>query len=123
MAVTTKFETMQSPYPKSVYARNAEIYKILANPIRLEILNTIKHDEASVEQLVGILGLRKANVSQHLGLLRHAGLVVTRRSGLNIYYKLVDPRVIEPCRILKEVWEDAPGMPADMALRKEAAKA
>jgi len=110
---------MKSPFPKHVYNRNAEIYKILSNPIRLEILNTIKFQEASVEQLVEVLKLRKANVSQHLAMLRHARLVATRRDGLNIYYRIVDPRIIEPCRILKEVWEDTPTLPSHVSLKKE----
>ena len=110
---------MQSPFPKSVYNRNAEIYKILANPIRLEILNSIKYQRLSVEQLVEILKLRKANVSQHLAMLRHAKLVTCRREGLSVYYEIVDPRIVEPCRILKELWEETPTLPAHLSLRKE----
>lgn len=98
-------QQLSSPFPKPVYARNAKIYKILANSTRLEILNSIKHRELSVEDLVQITGQRKANVSQHLALLRHAGLVETRKQGLNVYYAIVDPRLVEPCRILKEMWE------------------
>jgi len=110
---------MKSPFPKHVYNRNAEIYKVLANPIRLEILNTIKYQETSVEDLVDMLQLKKANVSQHLAMLRHARLVSTRREGLNIYYRIIDPRIIEPCRILKEVWEQTPTLPAHVSLKKE----
>lgn len=108
---------MKSPFPQAVYNRNAEIYKVLSNPIRLEILNTIKFQEASVEQLVAMLGLKKANVSQHLAMLRHAKLVRTRREGLNVYYQIVDPRIIDPCRILKEVWEETPTLPEHVTLR------
>ena len=113
---------MKSPFPKSVYRRNSEIYRVLANPIRLEILNSIKFQELSVEQLIDILGLRKANVSQHLALLRHARLVTARREGLSVYYQIVDPRIIEPCRILKEVWEETPSLPAHVSTRKEYAQ-
>lgn len=96
---------MKSPFLKEVYFRNAGIYRVLANPIRLEILNILKNQEASVEDLIKILKLRKANVSQHLALLRHNRLVTTRRNGLNVYYKISDPRIVEPCRILKEFWQ------------------
>lgn len=94
---------MKSPFPKTTYQRNAHIYKILANPLRLEILNILKQTESSVEKLTEILGLRKANISQHLALLRHTGLVSTRREGLNIFYSIVEPKIIEPCRILHEL--------------------
>jgi DNA-binding transcriptional ArsR family regulator len=85
--------------PKTAYWRNAEIYKVLANPKRLEILNYLKNGEASVEELTLVLKLSKANVSQHLAILRHTRLVIARRSGLNMYYQLVDSRIVEPCKI------------------------
>lgn len=59
-----------SPYKKEVYERNAEIYKLMANPIRLEILNIIKEDEVSVDNLSQLIGIRKANTSQHLSILK-----------------------------------------------------
>jgi len=96
---------MKSPFPKEVYIKNAEIYKILANPKRLEILNLLKVRELSVEQMLGILKLPKANLSQHLALLRHARLVTVRRNKINAYYKIVDPKIVEPCRILHDLWK------------------
>lgn len=96
---------LRSPFPRGVYERNAAIYRILANPIRLEILNAIRHREASVEELTRLLKLRKANVSQHLAPLRHARLVTVKRNGLNVYYKISDPRIVEPCRILRNIWK------------------
>lgn len=95
----------KSPFKKEVYARNAEIYKMMANPKRLEILNTIKNQEATVDQLSEILGIRKANTSQHLAILRYLKVVSVRKEGKNSFYKLVDPRLVEPCKILKEIWE------------------
>mgnify|MGYP001568188445 FL=1 len=95
---------MKSSFSKATYEKNATIYKILANSKRLEILNLLKKKELAVEKLVRILKLPKANVSQHLALLRHARLVTVRRSGLNAYYKITDPRIVEPCKILHELW-------------------
>ncbi len=79
------------------------IYKILANSKRLEILNILKLNETSVENLIKITKLPKANLSQHLALMRHNGLIVPRREGLNVYYKIVDPRIVEPCKILHQL--------------------
>ena len=97
----------RSPFPKEVYQRNAEIYKLLANPIRLEILNIIKTREATVDELSDIVGIRRANTSQHLSILRHLKVVKVRRNGKNIYYRIANPLIVEPCRILKEIWGDA----------------
>lgn len=95
-----------SPFARPVYERNATIYKLLAHPIRLEILNVLKsRGETSVELLLQILKVRKANLSQHLSLLRHTKTVIMRKDGLNVYYQITDPRLVEPCRILKEIWE------------------
>ncbi|MDP3962566.1 MAG: metalloregulator ArsR/SmtB family transcription factor [bacterium] len=91
---------MKSPLPQEAYNKNALIYKILANSKRLEILNILKLKETSVEHLLKTTKATKANLSQHLALLRHNGLVQTRREGLNIFYRIVDPRIVAPCKIL-----------------------
>lgn len=94
---------MKSPLPQEAYHRNAVIYRLLANPKRLEILNILKKGECAVETLLKITGLPKANLSQHLALLRHNGLVQTHRNGLNVYYRIIDPRIVEPCKILHQL--------------------
>ncbi len=91
---------IKKPLPRRAYERNAEIYKILANPKRLEILNLLREQEMSVEDLVKTLGIAKANLSQHLALLRHANLVTVRPDGVTRHYNIIDPRIVEPCRIL-----------------------
>lgn len=94
---------IKQPLPRSAYEKNAEIYKILSNPKRLEILNLLREQEMSVEELIKTLGVSKANVSQHLALLRHAKLVTVHREGLNGYYTIIDPRIVESCRILHQL--------------------
>ncbi len=94
---------MKSPLPQDAYIQNAHIYKILANSKRLEILNILKKGETGVDSLLKITKLSKANLSQHLALLRHNGLVKTRRHGQNMYYEIVDPRIVEPCKILHQL--------------------
>ena len=94
---------MKSPLPKEAYLKNALVYKILANSKRLEILNILKVRETSVEDILSMTKLPKANLSQHLALLRHNGLIVPRREGLNVHYRIVDPRIVEPCRILYQL--------------------
>lgn len=95
---------MKTALPKEAYHHNAHIYKILANAKRLEILNLLKaNKEMSVEDMLKIIKVSKANLSQHLALLRHNGLVRTRREGQNVHYKIVDGRIIEPCKILHQL--------------------
>lgn len=95
----------KSPYSKNVYEGMAEIYKIMSNAKRLEILNLIADREVTVNELTKTLGTRKSNTSQHLAYLRYTGFVTTRRQGKNIFYKISDPRIVEPCKIYKELLE------------------
>jgi len=60
---------------KSLYEMQAEICKTLTNPKRIEILNTLKTEEKTVSELVTVLGASKANVSQHLAVMRHKGIL------------------------------------------------
>jgi ArsR family transcriptional regulator len=94
-----------SPYDKAVYARNAELYKLLAHPARLEILNILKIRDTSLEQLTEALGLAKANISQHLAILKMARVVSVRREDGEAVYSIVNPDIVAPCKILKELWE------------------
>ncbi len=102
MAIMSK---LKSPFSKETYEKNAQIYRLLANPKRLEILNIIKHHEANVTELSDMLKMRKANISQHLAVLRHVRVVNVRRDGQKVYYKIANARIIEPCRVFKELRE------------------
>jgi len=88
---------------KSIFEMQAEICKTLTNPKRIEILNVLKTDERTVTELVNALGASKANVSQHLAVMRHKGILTTRREGVNIYYRVANPKVIDACTLMKEV--------------------
>lgn len=103
--VQTSMSVLKSRYSRDVYERNAQIYKMLANPKRLEILNAIIDKEATVTELSKMLGVKKANTSQHLMVLRYLGLVTVRRHGKNAFYKIVNPGLVEPCRILKDLYD------------------
>ncbi len=88
---------------KTLFELQSEVCKTLASPKRLEILNTLKDGEKTVTDLVEILGVPKANVSQHLAVMRHRGILNTRRDGVNIYYTVANPKVIQACILMREV--------------------
>jgi len=73
----------------------AEFFRILGQPVRVQILLTIGQGEACVCHLEAYLGLRQAAISQHLMVLRDAGLVITNRDGRNIFYRLAMPELLE----------------------------
>jgi ArsR family transcriptional regulator len=88
---------------KTIFELQAEVCKTLASPKRLEIIHALKDGERTVTDLVDELGVPKANVSQHLAVMRHKGVLKTRRKGVNIYYSLVNPKVVRACTLMKEV--------------------
>lgn len=98
-----KAAKLKSPFSKEVYRKNAELYKVMSNAKRLEILNLVADREVTVNELSKALGVRKSNTSQHLAYLRYVGLVTTRRQGKNIFYKITDRRIIEPCKIFNQL--------------------
>lgn len=76
----------------------AEFFRILGQPVRIQILLTIGEKEACVCHLEAFLGLRQAAISQHLMILRDAGLVTTYRDGRNIFYRLAWPELLDVVR-------------------------
>ncbi len=88
---------------KQVLRRQSEICKTLANPKRLEILHVLREGEKSVSELCLATGLRQATVSQHLAIMRHRKMVVERRAGNTVLYRIVDKRINKACDIMREV--------------------
>jgi DNA-binding transcriptional ArsR family regulator len=70
------------------YERLAVTMKALSHPVRLQILEALRQEEACVCHLENLLGQRQAYISQQLARLREAGLVVDRRDGMNVFYRL-----------------------------------
>ena len=81
----------------------AEICQTLANPKRLQIVSLLKNGELSVGEMVRAMGVPKANASQHLSIMRQKGLIISRREGTTIYYRLASPKITDACSIMREV--------------------
>ena len=90
-----------------LWEMQADICQVLANPKRLQIINLLKWGEYSVGALVQALGVPKANLSQHLAIMRQKGILATRREGTTIYYRLAVPHITEACEIMREVLLEA----------------
>jgi ArsR family transcriptional regulator len=75
------------------YKNQAQYFKVLMHPTRLAILDMLREGEQCVCHMEAVLGLRQAHISQHLMVLREAGLVSDRREGWNIFYRVSQPTV------------------------------
>jgi ArsR family transcriptional regulator len=83
--------------------RYAAVGRALADPKRLCVLESLASGELSVGDLSSLVGCQVPNMSQHLAVLRSAGLVTTRREGSTIFYRLTDPRVLEAYRLIQDI--------------------
>ena len=89
-----------------LYALHASFCQTLSDPKRLLIVSALRDGERSVGELCQLVGARQSNVSQHLALMRHLGVVETRRADGNILYRLADPRIAEAVELLRAVQAD-----------------
>jgi ArsR family transcriptional regulator, virulence genes transcriptional regulator len=83
--------------------RSAAIARALSDPKRLCVLETLAGGERSVSDLSRDVGCQVPNMSQHLAVLRSAGLVAARRDGSTVYYRLADDRVLEAYRLIQTI--------------------
>jgi len=83
--------------------RYAAISRALADAKRLCVLELLSSGERSVSDLSREASCHVPNMSQHLAVLRAAGLVASRRDGSTVYYRLTDPRIMEAYRLIKSV--------------------
>lgn len=81
----------------------AETLKVLASPIRLEIIHRLADGPLEVGRLASAIGTSQPNVSQHLAVLRSSGLVEAQRHGREMRYRLTDPDVIVACTLMRRV--------------------
>ena len=83
--------------------RSAAVARALGDPKRLCVLESLAGGEASVGELASRVSCQVPNMSQHLAVLRSAGLVTARRDGNTVYYRLSDPRVLEAYQLLQTI--------------------
>ena len=81
-----------------VFELAAELFGVLATPMRLRVLSALCDKEKSVSQLLQEIDTTQPNMSQHLNTLYQAGVLGKRREGVQIYYRIINDRVVTLCR-------------------------
>jgi DNA-binding transcriptional ArsR family regulator len=76
------------------FSQQADYFKALAHPVRLQILTILRQEEACVCHLEAILHKRQAYISQQVSVLKEAGLLAERKDGLFVFYRLVNPNLV-----------------------------
>lgn len=86
---------------RRVYEIHAEVCKVLAHPVRLQLLDSLRGGPRSPSELAKLIGVSGANLSQHLSVMRHKGLIRRRREGRTVTYTVTDARLFDACSTLR----------------------
>ena len=86
-----------------VFERQARICKAFANSTRLRMLDLLGKCDWAASELQEQLGISKANLSQHVAILKAAGIVASRRQGKAVYFSLTMPEVKRACQLILDV--------------------
>src|SRR6516225_6146960 len=89
--------TIAHPLPDDLVELIAERFRALAEPTRIKLLDRLREGEATVLELTALVGTTQQNVSKHLVLLQHAGIVARRKHGNYAYYRIIDETVYTLC--------------------------
>lgn len=99
----TKNSESNDQAKRKIFERQATICKAFANPIRLEMLDLLGRGEWVVGDMQKRLGISKANMSQHIGVLKAAGVIEVRRDGKQFFCSLTIPEVKQACQLIHNV--------------------
>jgi DNA-binding transcriptional ArsR family regulator len=72
----------------------AELFRALAHPARVRVLELLAEEERSVGEIQPLVGIEMSHLSQQLAVLRRAGLVTTRKAGSSVFYAIRDPELV-----------------------------
>ncbi len=78
----------------------AQRFKVLSEPLRLQILQRLERGESSVSDITHAVASTQPNVSKHLRILQDGGLVARRQDGNTVYYRIADESVFELCQVV-----------------------
>ncbi len=81
-----------------VYELAAEVFRVMASPMRLKVIGALCDGERNVSDLLSRVPTTQPNMSQHLNTLYRAGVIGRRREGVQVFYRLVNDRVVTLCR-------------------------
>ncbi len=96
-------QSLKEAAAQKILELQCEICKALSHPARLAIVDLLGDRETPASDLIEALGISKTNVSKHMLLLTHAGIVEARREGRQVFYWLSDPQIRSACSIMKSI--------------------
>ncbi len=92
-----------TPVDRQRCAIHAAVFSALANPTRHELMHHLCEEPRTPSELAELLEVSRPNVSQHLAVLQHVGLVTRTREGGHVLWHVIDPRLSEACALIDEI--------------------
>lgn len=89
-----------------IYAYHAEMCQVFSHPKRLEVINVLRDGEMSVTELAQKLELTIGNLSQHLSMMKERHILLTRKEGNMVYYRILNPKLIRCFDMMREMLFD-----------------
>lgn len=88
---------------RPIFQVKAELFKTLAHPARIRVLEVLRDGERSVTEMIPLVGLEQSHLSKQLAVLRRGGVVTSRREGSTVLYSVADPRIFHLLQTAKEI--------------------
>ncbi|MBI2818082.1 MAG: winged helix-turn-helix transcriptional regulator [Acidobacteria bacterium] len=88
---------------QELYRLHADMCKVFSHPTRLQILNVLQERETTVSNLAERLGIAIGNLSQHLNMMKQRRVLVSRKGGNNVYYRLANPKMLKAFDLIREI--------------------
>jgi ArsR family transcriptional regulator len=89
-----------------IYQYHAEMCQVFSHPKRLEVINVLRDGEMTVSELAQKLGLTIGNLSQHLSMMKERHILLTRKEGNMVYYRILNPKLIRCFDMMREMLFD-----------------
>ena len=83
---------------EEVFEKAAEVFRVMSAPMRLRIISALCNGEKNVGELLAEIDTTQPNMSQHLNTLYQSGVLGKRREGVQIYYRIINDKVVTLCR-------------------------
>lgn len=88
---------------RRLYEMHAYVCAALGNAKRIQIIDLLQDGEKTAGTLVNEMGISKANLSQHLQVMKSKGLLLSRREGVSIFYRISNPKIVVACQLMRAV--------------------
>jgi len=86
-----------------VFKLKSDLFKALAHPVRLAIIEQLKNGERSVGQIVTANGVEQSSISKNLAVLKNAGILSSRQEGVTVYYGVRDQDIFKILRVVSDI--------------------